>query len=462
MQDEIVIAPSVRQAAPVQSVPHAMSGTAQGGRLQMATGIRNMQQLIQLRWIAVVGQVATILVVHYGLGIRLPVHQMLVVLACLAAFNAASQLRWRSHHVVVTNAELFIALVVDVGMLTAQLYLSGGASNPFVFLYLLQVILGAVLLDAWSTWTIVVLTSACFTGLALFAQPLQLSFDQDRGLASPYVLGLLICFALIAALLVVFITRINRNLRRRDARLADLRQRAAEEEHIVRMGLLASGAAHELGTPLATLSVILGDWRHMAPFDSNPELAGEVAEMQAQVQRCKSIVSGILLSAGEARGENSERTSVIAFLDELVADWRASRGARSFTYENRFGHDLPIVSDSALKQMIHNVLDNALEASPHWLMFEVARHGDELVLTCTDAGPGFEPRMLAQFGKPYQSSKGRPGGGLGLFLVVNVARTLGGRVEARNKTEGGAIATITLPLVSIVLEEEEGESLDDE
>lgn len=441
-------------SAPAQSVPHAMSGVEQGGRLQMATGIRNMQQLIQLRWIAVVGQVVTILVVHYGLGIRLPLHQMLVVLACLAAFNAASQLRWRAHHVV-TSTELFAVLLVDVGMLTAQLYLSGGATNPFVFLFLLQVVLGAMLLDTRFTWALFAITTACFVGLALFAQPLALPLGAEQGLASPYILGLFICFALVAALMVVFVARINRNLRRRDARLADLRQRAAEEEHIVRMGLLASGAAHELGTPLATLSVILGDWQHMAPFDSNPELQGEVSEMQAQVQRCKSIVSGILLSAGEARGESSERTSVIEFLDEVVDDWRTSRAARTFTYNNNFGHDLPIVSDSALQQMIHNVLDNALEASPHWLMFEVTRHADELVLTCTDAGPGFEPRMLAQFGKPYQSSKGRAGGGLGLFLVVNVARTLGGRVEARNKAEGGAIVTITLPLASIVLESEE-------
>lgn len=440
--------------APAQSVPHAMSGAAQGGRLQMATGIRNMQQLIQLRWIAVVGQVVTILAVHYGLGIHLPLHQMLVVLACLAAFNAASQLRWRAHHVV-TNAELFAVLLVDVGMLTAQLYLSGGASNPFVFLFLLQVVLGAMLLETSSTWALCGITIACFIGLALFAPPLPLPLQAGRGLGSPYILGLFICFVLVAALMVVFVARINRNLRRRDARLADLRQRAAEEEHIVRMGLLASGAAHELGTPLATLSVILGDWQHMAPFDSNPELQGEVSEMQAQVQRCKSIVSGILLSAGEARGESSERTSVVEFVDEVVADWRGSRQPRTFTYDNHFGHDLPIVSDSAIKQMIHNVLDNALEASPHWLMFDVARHADELVLTCTDAGPGFEAPMLAQFGKPYQSSKGRAGGGLGLFLVVNVARTLGGRVEARNKTEGGAIVTITLPLAAIVLESEE-------
>jgi two-component system sensor histidine kinase RegB len=106
--------------------------------------------------------------------------------------------------------------------------------------------------------------------------------------------------------------------------------------------------------------------------------------------------------------------------------------------------------------MICNVLDNALEASPHWLRLEAAHDADALTITVTDAGPGFLPGILKEFGKPYQSSKGRPGGGLGLFLVVNVARTIGGRVAAHNRPEGGAVVTITLPLAAIVLEEEEG------
>jgi two-component system sensor histidine kinase RegB len=427
--------------------------------LDNATGHQNMQQLIQLRWFAVVGQVITILLVHYGFGIRLPLDQMLLVLTCLALFNGVSLLRSRQIRRV-TNGELFLALLVDVATLTAQLYLSGGATNPFVFLYLLQVILGAVLLKAWSTWTIVAVTSACFAGLALFSRPLALPLDHDRGLWSPYVQGMLVCFALNAALLVVFITRISRNLRARDQRLADLRQRAAEEEHIVRMGLLASGAAHELGTPLATLAVILGDWRRLPHFSSDPELLTEVAEMELQIQRCKSIVSGILLSAGETRGESSEETTVSTFLDDLVEEWRTTRPVEAFEYDNRFGQDLPMVSDSALKQMVCNVLDNALEASPHWLRLEVAQDADALILSVTDAGPGFLPAILKEFGKPYQSSKNRPGGGLGLFLVANVARTLGGRVAARNRAEGGAVVTIMLPLAAVVLDEEDDARLE--
>ncbi|MFX5922263.1 histidine kinase dimerization/phospho-acceptor domain-containing protein, partial [Acinetobacter baumannii] len=88
---------------------------------------------------------------------------------------------------------------------------------------------------------------------------------------------------------------INRNLRDRDAYLADLRRQSVEENHIVRIGLLASGAAHELGTPLATISVLLADWRRMEIFRRDPELAEEIDEMHRQIDRCKRILSGILM-----------------------------------------------------------------------------------------------------------------------------------------------------------------------
>jgi Signal transduction histidine kinase len=287
----------------------------------------------------------------------------------------------------------------------------------------------------------------------IFYRPLALPPDYYGMLFGPYIEGTLLCFALNASLLVIFITRINRNLRAREARLHDMRERAAEEEHIVRMGLLASGAAHELGTPLSTVCVILGDWRRMPAIAANVEFLEEIDEMQAQVQRCKTIVGGILLSAGEARGDSPVETTIRTFLDDLVKEWRETRPVVRFNYENRFGKDLSIVSDSAIKQMIYNVLDNALEASPNWVGLDVTREGEVLVLTITDSGPGFQPEMLNQLGKPYQSSKGRPGAGLGLFLVSNVARTLHGAVSAHNRPEGGAIVTLTLPLESIYLEE---------
>ncbi len=422
-------------------------------------GLRNLQQLIQLRWIAVVGQVATILVVQYGLDIALPLAPMFAVLAALALFNLASHAWWR-RHAQVSHGALLIGLLVDVASLTIQLYLSGGIANPFVFLFLLQVVIGTVLLRSPGSWVIAAAAALCVVGLAAVPAPLKLAVEPARGLADHYVQGLLVCFLLIAGLLVVFITRIGGILRERDARLAELRQRAVEEEHIVRIGLLASGAAHELGTPLSTLSVILGDWQHLPTMASDGELHNDVLEMQAQVARCKSIVTNILMAAGETRAEAPTETTLHALFDDLAHEWEQARGPSRFEYRNQTPFDRRIVTDAGLRQMVFNVLDNALEASPDWVGMDVRIHDDAVRVEVSDAGPGFEPGILRRLGTPYNSSKGRPGGGLGLFLSVNVARTLGGRLDAANRPQGGATVTLTLPLAAIAIEETDDDDQD--
>ncbi|MFZ6687571.1 ATP-binding protein [Undibacterium sp. SXout11W] len=443
-------------ASPVQQTDEREIQTHQKRVLYAASdyessaGHKNMLQLIHLRWIAMLGQVSTIALATLVFDIKLPLLQISYVIALLIAFNIASHLRWHEE-VKVSNRELFFALLVDVAILTAQLYLSGGIHNPFAFLYLLQVILSAVLLEAWSTWLIVVISGVCLFGLSLFYYPLTLPVEHIDSMPGLYQDGMIICFLVNAALLVFFLTRISGNLSSRDAQLADLRQHATEEEHIVKMGLLASGAAHELGTPLATLSVILGDWRRMPEFSKNPELLEEISEMQRQLQRCKSIVSSILLSAGEARGESSVKTTLNTFLSNLAEDFRTTRPVGTFVFENHLQQDVPVVFDSALKQMMCNVLDNALEASPHWLSLEVSSDANSLSIVVTDQGPGFLPEILEKLGQPYQSTKGRPGSGLGIFFVVNVARKLGGSVSARNRAEGGAVVKIVLPLSAIML-----------
>ncbi len=113
------------------------------------------------------------------------------------------------------------------------------------------------------------------------------------------------------------------------------------------------------------------------------------------------------------------------------------------------------MSDTALKQAIVNVLDNAFEASPDWVRFEVGRDAGLLLLSITDRGPGFAPEILGGIGTPYRSSKGRQGGGLGLFLVANVVRKLGGRVAAANRLGGGAVVTLSLPLAALAVRQKE-------
>ncbi|WP_448950822.1 ATP-binding protein [Labrys neptuniae] len=412
------------------------------------TDQKNLALLIQLRWLAVIGQVITILFVEFVLTIPLPLFEMAVVIGFLVALNVVGLVRLRSGGMV-GNTELFLELLLDVAALTVQLYLSGGAANPFIYLYLLQVILGGVLLEAWSTWTLLAATSACFVGLASFNRPLPVPARDGTDLSDLHVQATFVCFVLAAILLVFFVTRINHNLRARDAHLASLRQQRAEEDHIVRMGLLASGAAHELGTPLATLSVILSDWQRMEMFTKDGEIAAELAEMRGQLDRCKTIVTGILMSSGEVRGEGTKRTSLTRFFDDLVAEWQGSRSPARLDYNNVFGTDIAIVSDDALKQVVFNLFDNALEASPDWVGITLMRRGDRIMLLVADRGPGFGQDILDQLGRPYNSSKNRPGGGLGLFLVVNVARKLGGTVAARNLPSSGALVELTLPIAAL-------------
>ncbi|HEY8050093.1 MAG TPA: ATP-binding protein [Ramlibacter sp.] len=410
---------------------------------------RNLMHLVVLRWLAVGGQLVTIAVAAGLMGVALPMVPMLTLLALLALFNIASTVRLHSR-LPVHEAELFVGLLVDVAVLTGQLYFSGGVHNPFIFLYLLQVALGSVLLQPGYACSILVSASVGFAALTVWHQPLAIPTIAGSEFPRPYIAGLLVCFLLDASLLVIFIERIGRNLRERDERLAQLRQRAAEEEHIVRMGLLASGAAHELGTPLATLSVILNDWSHMAPFAGEPELREEIEEMQRQIARCKQIVSSTLVSAGQSRAEEMERTTLRAFFAELASAWQELRGA---VVEQQYGElpDEPIAADPALRQMIDNVLDNALEAAPGGrIVLEARREQDDLAVFVRDEGPGFPPDALARLGTPYASTKGAAGRGLGLFLAVNVARTLGGSIRAQN-LERGAQVRITIPLAALTI-----------
>lgn len=407
-----------------------------------SAAIENMRQLTQLRWIAVVGQVATILVVDFGLGVPLPLAPMLGVAGLLAVANLAAVALMAHHRA--TNIELLLALLIDVAALTAQLYLSGGSTNPFISLFLLQVVLGAILLKFWSAWVLVVVTSLCFGGLTMVSVPLTFPAGLMAESAELYTLGAWISFGLTATLLGLFITRITRNLHARDLYLADLRQHAAEEDGIVRMGLFASGAAHELGTPLASLSVILSDWRRMPAVARDPELAGEVEEMRAEVERCKAIVTDILHSAGAARVEAMEMTPAEAFLDEAVAAWRPTHPHATLDV-NLALDGARVVAGPPLRQALWNLLDNAAEVSPHRVMLTAIRRADDVAIAVMDDGPGFTEARLAMIGRPLQSRKGA-GHGLGLFLAANVARRLGGQLEAANREGGGAIVTLVLPL----------------
>jgi two-component system, sensor histidine kinase RegB len=175
--------------------------------------------------------------------------------------------------------------------------------------------------------------------------------------------------------------------------------------------------------------------------------------MQTAVQRCKQILTGILISSGEARGEAPKVTPIRDFLLEIAQSWRSTNPGIPLRCD--FGpHDYPrIIADPVIRQAITNLLDNAREAGATYIDLLVGRDSTSLNIAVRDNGKGFSEQMLADFGKPYRSSKGKQGSGLGLFLVVNVVRKLGGNVSASNGADGGALVLLRLPLSTVGLEE---------
>lgn len=413
------------------------------GRSPQEAVVENMRLLIQLRWIAVAGQLVAILVSHYLLGVPLPLGAMLSVAGLLALgnllFAATLRERW------VVPGELFLALLLDMAALTAQLYLSGGVRNPFISLYLLQIVLGAVLLPAGRAWLLVAVSIGAFAFLAVHHLPLNLppfgsaAFDL-------FLIGEEIAFVMVAILLVLFTTRISRNLRARDAYVAELRQKAAEEDSIVRMGLFASGAAHELGTPLSSLSVLIGDWQRSAHHKFDPHFREELADARRAVERCREIVSDILDTSGLPRGEAMTSLAAETVLEGLVTDWTALHDG--IPLDASFGavRGARIVGEPALRQALWSLLENAGEASPTGIVMHAEVEGEQLVVCILDQGPGFAPEQIAALGQASRSAKGA-GHGLGLFLAASVARRLGGSLEASNRPGGGAMVRFALPLV---------------
>lgn len=405
----------------------------------------NMRQLIQLRWFAVAGQLLAILVAHFGLGVPLPLASMLAIVGALAMANLlfmASLPRAGN-----LKNRLLPALLLDMAALTGQLYLSGGATNPFVSLYLLQVVLGAILLPAGSVWLLVAISSLCFAFLNFTHLPLILperlwDVSTDLLLAGEWV-----SYVLVAVLLVLFIGRIARNLRAQDTYLAELAQRTAEEDGIVRMGLFASGAAHELGTPLSTLSVLLADWQRNPMVARDPELTEEIADAQGELRRCKEIVSNILHSAGLARGEAMGSIELAPLLADIAEDWRPLHGDVQLDGRGEVVDGLKVAAEPALRQAIWNLLENAAEAGASRIELGSEVLGDQVAVSVSDNGRGFPPGQIDSLGRLYRSSKGA-GHGLGLFLASNVARRLGGTLDAFNRDGGGAEVRMLLPLAS--------------
>lgn len=411
------------------------------------TNRQNLLQLIWLRLIAIIGQVVTILIVHYFLKISLPLTEMFLVLMFLGIVNFISFYRHKSEKNI-SDKSLFIELICDVLALTAQLYLSGGISNPFISLFLLQVIIAAILLKRIYAWLIAVITIFSYISLNFTYRHIHALHNHEAGdLFNMHLHGMLISYIIAAVLLLIFVTKIIKNLKDRDKNIYLLKQKSLEEEKVVRMGLLATGAVHELSTPLSTISVILNDWKEMNLANSPKELQEDIVTMESQLNRCKKILSDILLSSGKARLEQAEMKLAKEAFDSIIEEWKSTRNPQNLLYNFRGEGAKKIILDDTLIQGFYNIFDNALEESPNLVLIDVVVTKNEINLNVEDRGKGFDEKILQEIGKANITTKNS--NGLGLFLAISSLRRFDGTLQIKNLAEKGAKVEIKIPLKNL-------------
>jgi len=403
----------------------------------------NLYRLVWLRLIVLTGEVAAIWLAISYLDIRLPLVPLSVIISLVAIASFMTLLRLRADWPV-SNAELFAQFLFEVLVLTLLLYYTGGSTNPFAPLYLIPLTLTAATLPGIYTWLMVLLTTSCYTLLLFVYIPLLEMHGSHHHGFRLHVIGMWMGFILSAALIASFAVRMSATVRRQDNKITELREQQLRQEQVLALGTLAAGAAHELGTPLSTMAILLKDINTKEPVS-----ASVLETLNGQVNRCKTILGSISAAAGEIRAESGCLVALDSFLSELVDRWKEVRPDANIKLDMKGTLPAPqIVADQTLEQALLNILNNAADASPDSVEINAQWNAQELIMNVGDRGAGLSPDAASKAGDTIHSTK-HDGLGLGLFLTYSTLERLGGEVRLFERPQGGVVCRIHLPLSSL-------------
>ena len=409
----------------------------------------NFSWLLQLRWGAIAGQVALILVVDALLGIDLPLAPLFLCVAIEAISNAAFALRLRrGGEVQPWMPGLLMGL--DVALLTVMLRFTGGPFNPFTTLYLVNIALAAVVLPATWSWFLTALSLLCFG--FLFVDRTLLGDAAGNGHAEHmqmHLQGMWVAFGLAAGFIVYFVQRVTRSLAERDAELAAARALTARHEKLASLATLAAGAAHQLSTPLSTIAVVAKELEHRLARDADDPAVADAHLIREQVERCRDILLQLASDAGESTGEAIQPTPVEHLLQAAIRGLPPEAIALSIS--TVAGAEAIQAPPRALAQALRGLVKNACEASPPGIPVRVRvdRDATGWTIEIADRGGGMSEEVLARAGEPFFTTKGPDKGmGLGVFLARTLVERLGGRFSLDSAPGHGTSARIHLPVES--------------
>jgi len=406
----------------------------------------NLRRLAVLRGLMLVAELLAVLGAHFIAGIPLPLTALFAIFVLMAL---AGLWTWRRANsgASIGDQEFFLQLCIDVMALAAVLYYTGGATNPFAWLFLIPLIIAATVLSAPAAWLMAALTTLCYSLLFFYYRPLGNDTHAHHDQAfSQHIFGMWFGFALSAALIAWFVVGMANTLRQRDKLLAEAREQALRDEQLVALGTLATGAAHELGTPLSTMAVVT---RELERAEVPEGMKRKLQILRSQVDRCKQALSVISASAGELRAESGGLMPVQIWLERVVESWKAQRPNATLSIKlPSHPPEAAIIDEQTLQQSLINLLNNAADASEEALEVDASWDTRQLTLDILDRGPGLHPNVAATLGERQTSDK-EHGMGLGLFLTHSTLQRLGGDIALFDRHGGGTCTRIKLPLTQL-------------
>src|SRR5499427_1715027 len=396
-----------------------------------------LDTLVRLRWLAVIGQTTAVLIVYYGLDFELPVYACLAVIALAAWLNVALRLRFHLTQRLEPDRAAWL-LAFDIAELAVLLFLTGGLQNPFAFLFLGPVLLSATALPP--RFTLVLGGFAMFCATMLVFLHYDLPWDADNPLELPeiYMVGVWLSILLAIGFIGVYAWQITEESRQLSDALAATELVLAREQHLSQLDGLAAAAAHELGTPLSTISVIAKELeRAIAP---NAPHGDDVRLLREQARRCRDILAKLTeLSAG---GEPFDRMPLTALIEEVVAPHRNFGVTIDVTAPGDRSAEPVGARNPAILYGLGNLLENAVDFARDRVSVATRWSEDSIGVTISDDGPGFAPEILARIGEPYvttrrhhQSDTGdeATGLGLGFFIAKTLLERSGATVSFENR-----------------------------
>ncbi|ACL65682.1 histidine kinase [Anaeromyxobacter dehalogenans 2CP-1] len=414
-------------------------------------GRLNLSWLVQLHWWAILGQATIVVGAQSWTHIGLPMGTLVAVMVLEVIGNVVLG-AW-ARRAQVTDRDIALVMLIDAAVLTVLLDLTGGASNPFSTLYLVNVALAAVLLpSAWS-WLLMAASLAGFASLfvhehfAGVSHHIRTHMDHAQTMAA-HLRGMWVAFALAAVFVVFFVQRVTRALSAREGELQAARSQAQRREKLASLATLAAGAAHELSTPLSTIAVVAKELQRAIPADASSELHDDLQLVRDQVARCREILDRMAAHAGENVGE--------PFAQMRARDW-VDAALDGFRWPQRVEVRIDPSAEAAslvgpqrgLAEALRGLLKNAVQASPAeaQVTLLVTAPPGRIQITVRDRGRGMTPEVLSRVGEPFFTTKvPGEGMGLGLFLTRALAEQLGGEFNITSTPGDGTEARFELPV----------------